>query len=83
MAQSADQLFAKCKQSGQPFFLWNSWIKNHIESALVAYEQYKKARLSKMASRGQSKLIEKVEEKMMQESRRANNYRATTKNTKK
>lgn len=68
MQADAEKLFQMCKKSGKPFFQWNDWITNHIETSIRQYDEYRKNRLSKLAQRGQAKLIERVEEKKLRES---------------
>jgi len=65
MQADADKLFLKCKNSGQPFFKWHDWIGNHIETSLTQLAEFKKNRLAKIFSRGQTKLLQNVEEKKL------------------
>ena len=48
----AEKLFKEVKEQGLPFFKWNDWIGNYIETSLIEYEQYKKNRLSNLALQG-------------------------------
>ena len=67
MQADGEKLFQQVKQQGLPFFKWSDWISNHIEDSLKRFEQYRKSRLSKIAARGNTRLLERVEEKKKEE----------------
>ncbi len=63
-----DKLFLQCKSKGLPFFKWNEWIAKHIETSLERAAEFKKNRLNNMVNRGNTKLLERIEEKKLKES---------------
>ena len=62
LQSEADKLLRDCKSKCIPFFQWNEWIQKYIETWLAKFDAYKKQRLERLAKKGQSKLLERVEE---------------------
>ena len=70
MQAETERLFLRCKQSGQPFFEWPDWIKNHIETSLTMYKQFKQSRLARIFQRGKDLIQQKSESKKLSDSRK-------------
>ena len=64
----ADKLFLLCKSKGLPFFKWNEWIAKHIETSLERAAEFKKNRLNNIVKQGNTKLLERAEEKKLKSS---------------
>ena len=60
MQAETERLFQRCKQSGQPFFNWPEWIRNHIETQLTMYQDFKRNRLAKIFQQGKKMLFERT-----------------------
>ena len=68
MQAETDKLFQQCKALGKNFFEFPDWIRNHIESSLTKYADFKQSRLARIFQRGKTKLLERQEEKKLRAS---------------
>lgn len=69
MQKEQEKLYKECQTQGVPFFKMGDWISKHIEASLKVRAQLKKSRISDILFRGNTKLLERVEEKKLKESK--------------
>ena len=56
----AEVLLKEVKKQGIPFFNWNNWIAEHIESSLYRFQAMKRNRISVLCRQGYNKLMNNI-----------------------
>ena len=56
----ADVLLKEVKRQGIPFFNWNNWIAEHIETNLARFQEMKRNRISVLCRQGYNKLMNNI-----------------------